>query len=93
MQPDDLVDAGILCQRLNAVMDALNNLDKQAKRLKRAEARRKLSPRLAGQGVMRINLPPSHRENGSTPDEIDMDEILRSLQFFAREWIAAQDTS
>jgi hypothetical protein len=91
--PEDLVDAGTLCLRLNALLDALGNLDKQAKRLKRAQARRKLSRRLSGQGVLRIYRPPSHRENGGTVDEVEVDEILRSLQYFAREWIAANDTS
>jgi hypothetical protein len=91
--PEDLVDTGTLCLRLNALLDALGNLDKQAKRLKRAQARRKLSRRLSGQGVLRIYRPPSHRENGGTVDEVEVDEILRSLQYFAREWIAANDTS
>lgn len=93
VQPDDLVDANSMCQRLNAALDALRDLDKQAKRLKRAEARRKLSPRLAGQGVLRGHLPPCHRMKGRSPGEIAVDEILESLQYFARQWIAIQDSS
>jgi len=93
VQADDLVDAAGLCARLNAVLDALRDLDKQAKRLKRAEARRKLLPRLSSQGVLRIHLPPGHRANGKSSDETEVDEILRSLQYFARQWIAAPDTS
>jgi len=75
------------------VAGALGDLAKQAKRLKRAEARRKTVRRLALQGVLRIHLPPGHREKGRSADERAVDEILRECQILARRWIAVHDTS
>ena len=89
--PDDPVDAGSLCRRLNAFAKALGDLEGQARRLKRLEARRKLLPRLSGQGVLRINTPPGHREKGRSEDERSVDGVLKECQVLARRWIA--DTS
>lgn len=91
--PDDLVSAATLCQRLNALAKALGDLDAQARRLKRLEARRKLMPRLRLQGVVRINTPPGHREKGRSADERIVDDILSECQTLARRWIKANDTS
>ena len=91
--PDDPVNAESLCRRLNALFAALNDLDKQAQRLKRAEARRKLSPRFWGEGVMREGPPPGHRAKGRSVDEITADVILSKCQDLARWWKAEQDTS
>ena len=93
VSPDDLVSAESLCQRLNAVFGALGNLEKQAKRLKRAQARRKRSKRLSLRGVLRIHTPPGHREKGRSENEREVDLILAECQTLARRWIAAQDTS
>ena len=90
---DDDVCAARLCRRLNAMFKALNDLDAQAKRLKRQEARRKMTPRLKLQGVVRINTPPGHRERGRSADERDVDEILSECQTLARRWIRENDTS
>ena len=93
VQADDPVPAARLCARLNALLGALSDLDKQARRLKRALARRKLSPRLSGQGVVRINTPPGHREKGRSGDELAVDQVLRDCQWLARHWVATADTS
>ena len=90
---DDAVSAESLCQRLNAFARALGDLDKQAKRLKRAEARRRLSKRLSGQGVLRINTAPGHRKKGRSDDEVEVDAILKECQTLARRWIEKRDTS
>lgn len=90
---DDEVSAERLCRRLNALAQALGNLDKQAQRLKRAEARRKTLKRLAGQGVVRINTPPGHRMKGRSTAERDVDDVLNECQTLVRRWIAAPDTS
>ena len=92
-QADDLVSAAALCQRLNALAKALGDLDGQARRLKRLQARRKLVPKLRLQGVLRINTPPGHREKGRSENERAVDEILRECQIVARRWIKANDTS
>ncbi len=93
VQPDDWVDAAALCARLNAALDALGDLDKQAKRLKRAEARRKLSPRLSGVGVMRVHLPPGHRAKGRSDEEREVDTVLWNCHVLARQCRAPHDTS
>lgn len=90
---DDAVNAESLCQRLNALAQALGNLDKQAARLKRAQARRKMTKHLASQGVVRINTPPGHRAKGRSVDEKDVDDVLSECQTLVRQWIAAPDTS
>jgi hypothetical protein len=91
--PEDMVKADTLCQRLNALFRVLNDLDKQAKRLKRAQARRKLIPGLKLQGVLRIHTPPGHREKGRSENERAVDEILYECQIAARRWIAKNDSS
>jgi len=91
--PDDMVSADNLCARLSALFRALGDLDKQARRLKRAEARRKLLPRLSLQGVLRINTPPGHRKKGGSAAERAVDDILYECHVLARRWIAQQDTS
>lgn len=91
--PDDPVNAESLCRRLNALFAALNDLDKQAQRLKRAEARRKLSPRFWGEGVVREGPPPGHRAKGRSAPEITADAILSKCQDLALWWTAEQDTS
>jgi hypothetical protein len=88
-----LVNAESLCRRLQALFDALNDLDKQAQRLKRAEARRKLSPRFWDEGVMREGPPPGHRAKGRSAPEVTADSILSKCQELARWWTAEQDTS
>jgi hypothetical protein len=89
--PDDLVDAETLCRRLNALAKVLNDLEGAARRLKRLQARRKLSPRLSGQGVLRINTAPGHRKRGRSVEERSIDAVLTECQTLARRWIT--DTS
>jgi len=90
---DDPVDAQNLCRRLNSLARALGDLEKQAKRLKRAEARRKQRGRLGMQGVLRINTPPGHRQKGRSDAEREVDLVLMECQTLARRWVAAPDTS
>ena len=91
--PDDMVSAERLCKRLKLLLNALNDLEGQARRLKRAEARRARSERLKLQGPLRIHLPPGHRERGKTEDERTVDAVLRTCHQLARMWLARPDTS
>lgn len=91
--PDDPVDAEGLCQRLNALFAALGDLDKQAARLKRTEARRKPDPRFSGEEVVRPGTPPGHRKKGRSDNERAVDKILRECQDLALWWMAERDTS
>jgi hypothetical protein len=93
VMPYDLVDAAGLCQRLNALFAALGDLDKQAQRLKRIEARRKPNPRFWGEAVVRPDTPPGHRKKGRSDNERAVDKILRECQDLALWWIAECDTS
>ena len=91
--PDDPVDAEGLCRRLNALFAALSDLDKQAKRLKRAEARLKPDPRYSGREVVRPGDPPGHRKRGRSDNERAVDKILNECQDLALWWMAKRDTS
>ena len=93
VMPDDPVDANGLCRRLNAFLAALGDLEKQAKRLKRAEARRRLAPRFWGEEAVRRGAPPGHRKKGRTADERAVDKILSECQDLALWWMAKRDTS
>ncbi len=77
---DDITSAPIL-QRLEAIRRALDDLPRQARRLKRAMQRRSKVPRLKMQGVMRPGHPPGHRRKRL--HEIDV--ILRRWHGLARE--------
>jgi len=91
--PDDPVSGESLCARLNALFAALSDLEKQAHRLKRAEARRKLSPRFWGEEVVRKGSPPGHRKKGRSPDESAADTVLKDCHDLALWWTAERDTS
>jgi hypothetical protein len=86
--PDDEMDAAPVYRRLTALKHALEDLDKQAKRLARWRARRDRgmlrSPRFS---PMRPGWPPGHRKRPSH----EVDEILRDLDSLART--AWADTS
>lgn len=76
---DDPVDAARLLRRLASLKAALESLPKQAKRLRRAQARRSAGPKRL-MGPMRPGWPPGYRARGK--DEID--EILRDCQTLAQ---------
>jgi len=92
-EPDDLVCAQSLCKRLESLRDALGDISRQARRLKRAQARRAVSKRQKLQGPLRINTPPHHRERGSSVYEREVDAVLAECQTLARRWLALQDSS
>ena len=77
-EPDDLVDATRLCRRLIALKQALENLDKEARRLARWKARRD-----AGQtrrhSPMRPGYPPGRRKR----PRYEIDELLKELHSWA----------
>jgi len=72
--PDDPVDATRLCRRLIALKYALENLDKQAQRLARLKARRRLH-----RSPMRPGYPPGRRKRQAH----EIDEILKELHSWA----------
>lgn len=61
--PDDPLNAMPLCRRLQALRNALDDLPKQARRLKRWEAKRALARGESGKFIrpMRPGRPPGHR--------------------------------
>ena len=58
---DGLIESAGLIRRLQALLGALGDLPRQAKRLVRAQARRSRSPRLRWQSVLRPGPPPGWR--------------------------------
>lgn len=88
--PDDEIDAAPLGRRLAALKRALDDLDGQARRLIRWQARRDraMKDRPERLSPMRIGRPPGHRKRKTH----EVDEILANLHSLARHAIAA-DTS
>jgi len=63
LSPDDEMNAAALRGRLHALNDALQDIPKQAKRMVRAEARRRLArPGPRRVGPLRGGYPPGHRK-------------------------------
>ncbi len=83
--PDDMVDAGRLCRRLQALLAALEDLPKQARRLARILAR----GRSKWQRPMRPGRPPGYRSKGRRA----VDEVLADCQELALMALEAPDTS
>jgi hypothetical protein len=78
---DDTVDATRLGRRLHAVKLALEDLPRQAKRLRRLQARRKRMTRPAFVLPLRPGLPPGHRK--AQREEID--RVLTECHALARD--------
>jgi len=87
-EPDDSVGALRLSRRLLAVKMALDNLPRQAKRLKRWQARRDRMASPKFRSPLRPGLPPGHRKK---PGE-EIDRVLKECHALA--WDALdEDTS
>ncbi len=84
---DDGIDSTKILRRLESLKSALDDLPRQARRLKRALQRRQKSPRLKLQGPLRPGFPPGHRARRRH----EIDDVLRRCHFRARE--ALPDTS
>jgi hypothetical protein len=78
-ESDGLADAGRLKDRLQAIMSALTDLPKQAKRLARALARREKVPSLRLKDPMRPGRAPGYRKKITH----EVDEILRECHGLA----------
>jgi hypothetical protein len=83
---DGMVDARRLGRRLWAAKLALDNLPRQARRLKRWQARRARMAHPKFTSPLRPGLPPGHRK--APRDEVD--RVLRECHALAR---AALDSS
>ena len=85
---DNTVNAGPLCRRLFAIVDALEDLQGQAKRFARWRSRpiEERRPRLST--PLRIGRPPGFRQRQTH----EVDEILAECHWLARN-VPALDTS
>jgi hypothetical protein len=87
-KPETTADTARLCRRLSAIKSALENLQREARRLARLRARRKLLPPEKFRKPLRPGRPPGHRR-GSLHE---VDEVLKDCHWLA--WEAAKlDTS
>lgn len=78
--PEDMVDAAGLCRRLVALRSALDDIDAQARRLVRWQARCDHSPvRIGRRHPMRPGYPPGRRKRQIH----EVDEILRNCHLLA----------
>jgi hypothetical protein len=92
--PDDPVDATRICRRLIRLKHALEDLDKQARRLARWRARRDLlrqqqDPRPGRLSPMRPGWPPGHRKRRFH----EIDEVLAECHSLAVYATKTHDTS
>lgn len=78
---DGRIESAAILRRLEALMFALDDLPRQARRLKRALQRRETSPRLKLQGPLRPGYPPGHRIRRLH----EIDDILRRCDWRARQ--------
>ena len=80
--PNDPVSADRLCRRLLSLKTALDDLPRQAQRLARWRARRKLSAGGGGRrSPLRPGLPPGHRQRSGHP----VDTVLSQCHGLAIE--------
>jgi hypothetical protein len=91
--PGDALDSTRLCARMHALKAALNDLDKQAKRLARWQARRDLRrkrpDRKPGRiSPMRPGWPPGHRKRPVH----EVDDVLRECHSLAVRALKPPDT-
>jgi len=89
LSPDDEIDAARLCQRLQVLKAALEDLPKQARRLARAQARRQSIRKLRLASPLRVGRPPGHRDRATH----EVDEILHECEILARRALVPPDTS
>ena len=93
--PDDDISAAALCRRMNALMSALEDLDGQALRMAKLQARIAHQPRQVGKlplRVMRPGLPPGTRQR----QKHEIDEVLAEchrLALMAQHELTPPDTS
>lgn len=90
--PDDEIDAGRLCARLNALNAALADLPQQARRMAGREARIRARPLRRGKpqrAALRPGWPPGYR---ARPVH-GIDEVLAECHRLARRAVQAPDTS
>jgi len=93
--PDDEISAEALCRRMNALMAALQDLDGQALRMAKLQARIKQSKTKIGAfplRVMRPGLPPGYRQKRKH----EIDEVLaecHQLALMAEQELKPPDTS
>jgi hypothetical protein len=87
-EPDDSVKALPLCRRLDAIMDALTDLPRQAKRYARWRAKPSEERRSQLVTPLRRGAPPGLREKSSH----EVHAILKECHWLART-VAASDTS
>lgn len=80
-ESDGLIASAQILRRLEAIKFALDDLPRQARRLKRALQRRSKLPRLKLQGPLRPGYPPGHRSRPSR----EIDDILRRCDWRARQ--------
>ncbi len=78
---DGMVGSERLCRRLAAIKMALENLPRQAKRLKRWQARRDSMPSSRFRSLLRPGLPPGHRRE----PRHDVDWVLRECHGLASD--------
>ncbi len=78
---DGEIEAANLLRRLEAIKYALDDLPRQARRLRRALQRRSKIPRLKLQGALRPGYPPGHRIRRRH----EIDDVLQRCHSFARE--------
>lgn len=88
--PGDEIDAGPLCRRLISLRRALDDIDGQARRLVRWQARRdRAGASPARRSPLRIGRPPGRRKRPVH----EVDEILNDVHALARYAMVAPDTS
>ena len=88
--PDDALNAAGLCGRLLALRRALDDLEGQARRMMRMQARRReAGESFARTEPIRRGFPPGHR----TRRRHAVDDVLRDCSIWARRAEAAPDTS
>ncbi len=78
-KPADISPLNLL-RRLEAVIGALEDLPRQAKRLVRALARRQNVPKLKFRTPLRPGRPPGHRQK----PRLEVDHVLRECDWLAR---------
>lgn len=85
---DDTVNSGPLCRRLAAILDALKDPFRQARRYARWRAKAAAERRLQPDTVLRRGPPPGLRKNSSH----EVHAILKECDWLARS-VAMPDTS
>ncbi|MEX0954480.1 MAG: hypothetical protein WDZ83_04615 [Rhizobiaceae bacterium] len=89
LSPDDPVDAASLCRRLLSSRRALANLPREARRLARWQARRRLRPGPGRVAPLRFGGPPGSRKRPIHA----VDDILKECHALALDVLSPPDTS